>query len=1358
MPESKLLLPLLLEELKKLKPSEVSSFCGEEFYNITKKRFLLGEFPKLAQFDITTTNISAQVIQLWVQQQLVEVALLKTQWDIQSSTESLLYRFFLKDFSVAIFAQSNEGTPHRQLLSEAFVLLWLLSLQEEEQKHWGLTDLQIQSLLGSFGSFLGQMPEHANPSPLKQSISVKALLVCVPELPFPLDDAGEKIPASTPQSGFIQGKLFKAFNSTHLKSRGQSSEASQLSSMIEKHGLAELQILHENGRILPIKDNDTLIRYLENHRSEEVDRRMLDKLCKMSDSDSLLFKTFERNKFNLIDKFIVEGKEVRIVFGYSPFQERHFFVGQSLTALPFGGIYQKPQLSLSLAGEQGQLQMRLEHPKELQGALVTNQIAYHPQTKKIFFHDLHQLKRDVLKFVDAHGLERQKHSDAMLAMREETYQIRGHERVYSLLQDLHTHFSKDLEIPPLKKRHILTLPTLHLSIDSGSFQLTHTIQDQDQLFRVSNLAPEWAQILCGVEKGLIATDARLPLEVSLSARRSQRQNELKFLKNSGLFLTILFSTLDWKLKHEPLGKSKPLFYEDLWQKLTLLLIPRNEAHRAESLNDLISVKIKKIAIDYIENLLDFLENEHESKLISNEEIIFVPGLVKEQAKVIHFWLQQMALLTKGEIFVKTHSKFLPLPWLEKTGQNASCVPYSFYVHRLDSKTDATPFIFRYSTLSPETTQDMPLSAWARIPQAYPDIDLQISGHPLESVSAEQFKVNFELTQTTEGDSPAENTPRIDWFDLNPKYFLNGKEISERDAKKLTHQGVLEYQGRFYVLNTESFPGQSALEFFWNRLQQGQQKNPRSFQNNELEVTPRKHHILELLALRRMGISFQGPKEWEKICDYYDKLSQPRGQLNLGTQLNQTLKPYQLAGVQWLWDLYQLRIGGILADDMGLGKTVQALSFLQYGHEQGSIKKVLIIVPVSLTFNWIAEAQKFTPNLNISVFDPRNLDTLNSNIIVCTYSLLSIHHKALEEFSYDVVIFDEAQYLKNIGTHRFKSSENIKAKFKVALTGTPIENNLAELYSLFHLVSAGLLGSRQDFKRNFVKPEELSQESLVFLKAKLKPLILRRRKQDLSLELPDKIENQIYVDFSEKQKELYRNTALSWSQKVNEAINQKGATQSKIYMLTALLRLRQVCSDPAALPSVVYKEVPPKISILIGMLEEITAEGHSAIIFTQFMSTFLRLKDLLKKHNILSFEMHGGTPRKDRETVLKAFSSEPSQQGCVLLMTLKTGGVGLNLTKASYVFHLEPWWNPAVENQATDRVHRLGQSKNVTVYRMIMKESVEEKVEILKKRKAQLFNNLFGDDYFSLESVEDSASTDQTATTAITKEDFDILVQ
>jgi superfamily II DNA or RNA helicase len=1349
MPLESSLLGLLVEELKKLSADEVANFCGEVFVQQSKTRFLQGTVPILWQISPSSNHENVQVISFEsTEHQLIEVALLRSQWEIFSNADRLTYRFFRKEFSAAFFARPHGPTSGRQLLSDVFLLLWLMTRPIEDQEQWGLTKGQILSLLDSFAPVLTKL----NQVPKSEENKVKALLICIPSVPqFQLTTNSQ--PASSQLPTLFQGQLFKVFNPTALKANSAALDAASIGAQIEKLGLVELQILLMDGRILPLRDNEELIPYLENHRSEKADRRMLDKLSKINDDDSLLLRSFERNKFNLIDKFFVDNKEVHLVFGYSITQERTYVEIAEFDVRSFGGIYQKPKLKISTSTGYGRLEIRMEPPEGFTDSLVTNQVAFDPKSRKLTFHDLHQIGRSFFKFMG----EKENGPDLLQVLfnKPQALILEGHGKIYSFLKNLHHDFAKDLAIDIIQEIKIETTPVIEVAVDRETIRILHHIQHRDKLITFTNLAPEWKDILRGIQAGLVATESHSAIDFSYSVRRSQRQHEAKFLKNSGIFMTILYSALEWKLKQEMLGKSKPLFYEELWQKVALLISPRNETNRSNTIDELISGKIKKIAIDFIEGLFDLLDSDHESILVLETEILFIKGLIAEQAKIMFFWIHQVASFSKGDLFTKSTSKYLPTDWFSDREPPLVSQVVELFVCNENSITQGHG-VHSYSTRNRESQYQIPLSAWARLPQTYPAIKVHIDGRPLEQLSPEQFKVNFELTQG-DPNANAENQ-RIDWFDLNPKYFLNGQEITEVQAKKLTFDGVLEYQGRFFVLDNDNFPSQRALEIFWNRLQFNQIKTVKSQHGKEIEVKSQKHHVLELLALRRMGISFQGPKEWESICEYYDRLSQPRGQLDLGEKLNTTLKPYQMSGVQWLWDLFQLRIGGILADDMGLGKTAQALSFLQYGYQQKLITRVLVIVPVSLTFNWVAEAEKFTPDLKVSVFEPKNPETLKTNVIICTYSLLSLHHKIFEKDVYDVVIFDEAQYLKNIGTNRFKSSEHIKAKFKVALTGTPIENNLAELYALFHLVAPGLLGSRQDFQRHYVKPEELAEENVEFLKAKLKPLILRRRKQDLSLELPDKTENQIYVEFSQKQKELYRNTALSWSQKVNEAINQKGASQSKLYMLTVLLRLRQVCSDPAALPSVTYKEIPPKISILLDMLEEITEEGHSAIVFTQFMSTFGRLRDLLKKHNIKSFEMHGGTPRKDREILLKDFSNEKSEKGSVLLMTLKTGGVGLNLTRASYVFHLEPWWNPAVENQATDRVHRLGQSKNVTVYRLIMKESVEEKVELLKARKAQLFNNIFGDDYFSLESVDDSTSNEKTGATTITKEDFDILIQ
>ena len=313
-------------------------------------------------------------------------------------------------------------------------------------------------------------------------------------------------------------------------------------------------------------------------------------------------------------------------------------------------------------------------------------------------------------------------------------------------------------------------------------------------------------------------------------------------------------------------------------------------------------------------------------------------------------------------------------------------------------------------------------------------------------------------------------------------------------------------------------------------------------------------------------------------------------------------------------------------------------------------------------------------------------------------------------------------MKNITSKRTTASRSVSAHFKICLTGTPLENHLGEFYSLLDLAVSGSLGELADFRDKFVNPDTLDPAEVKYLKLKARPLILRRTKAEILKELPAKIESTIKLPFEQKQEKIYRDIALSWNEKVKGAILTDGEARSQILMLTALLRLRQACSDPGSIPNIKYTEQPPKLGVLLEALQEITESGQSALVFTQFLHTFERIKKILALNKIPAFSLHGGTSRPERERVLKEFQSCP--KGSVLLMTLKTGGVGLNLVKASYVFHLEPWWNPAVENQATDRAHRIGQQRAVQVYRYLMKESVEEKIEILKERKSARFNALF----------------------------------
>jgi hypothetical protein len=696
------------------------------------------------------------------------------------------------------------------------------------------------------------------------------------------------------------------------------------------------------------------------------------------------------------------------------------------------------------------------------------------------------------------------------------------------------------------------------------------------------------------------------------------------------------------------------------------------------------------------------------------------------------------------------------------------------VFKTEEELRLSPVVLRYRVLLQDQNKSRQthwsLRHWPQLKQQFENCEVLLKGLNIEVLDPTAFQVRFdvqtsgEVNQAPSSGGLGDIRVPINWFELHPEYFLKGKPIAASTAQSLARDGVVEHEGKFYLIEIKKLPTYRSLEMFWNKLSasgsEGLGPGARgSRQEHKHQV--RRHHVLELLALRKMGIPFQGPQEWQDVCDYFDALSESSGKDVLPPTLRDVLKPYQKVGVHWLWDLYHLKMGGILADDMGLGKTLQTLAFIESLRYHKKTHRSVIVVPVSLVYNWQAEAAKFTPQLKVEVFEPARTIYEDVDVLICTYGLFALHEEKLSGARFNLAFFDEAQNLKNRDTERFSAAEKLEVPLKIALTGTPLENHLGNLYALMAVVLPGALGSFTDFSRLYIKNSQLTEDALVFLRTQLKPLILRRTKEQILKELPPKTETEIKIDFTAKQKEIYKKTALAYSEKITSIIAKEGESRSQLHMLTALLRLRQICSDPNALPGIKFKDVPPKLEVLFERLEQIVEEGHSAIVFTQFMSTFNRIKQMAEEKKLSLLSLCGSDSSKERTRTLSAFSD--NTQPAVLLMTLKSGGVGLNLTKASYVFHLEPWWNPAVENQATDRVHRIGQDKSISVYRLLMRESVEEKVEVLKARKGNLFNKMFGENYFSTENAEttEAVAESETASTKkggrLSKEDFDILL-
>jgi superfamily II DNA or RNA helicase len=442
-----------------------------------------------------------------------------------------------------------------------------------------------------------------------------------------------------------------------------------------------------------------------------------------------------------------------------------------------------------------------------------------------------------------------------------------------------------------------------------------------------------------------------------------------------------------------------------------------------------------------------------------------------------------------------------------------------------------------------------------------------------------------------------------------------------------------------------------------------------------------------------------------------------------------LRPYQGDGLAWLDFLREAGFGGVLADDMGLGKTVQALAFLAREKDQGRLDRpALIVCPTSVLPNWQSEAAQFAPQL--SVLPLRGLDRRESfaaipksDLVLTTYPLLARDHEVLLAQEFHAAILDEAQAIKNPKSAVSRLAHGIKARHRLALTGTPLENNLGEVWSLFEFLAPGLLGDETTFRRTFRIPIENHGDvhAQAFLSGRLKPFMLRRTKEEVAKELPPKTEIIERVRLDGAQRDLYETVRALMHAKVRDEIASKGLAKSHIIFLDALLKLRQICCDPRLLrlPQAKGVKGSAKLDRLMEMIPELVDEGRRILLFSQFTSMLALIEPELAKLNIPYVTLTGDT--KDRATPVREF-----QAGKVplFLVSLKAGGTGLNLTAADTVIHYDPWWNPAVENQATDRAHRIGQDKPVFVYKLIVDEGIETAIELLKARKAALAEALF----------------------------------
>ncbi len=586
---------------------------------------------------------------------------------------------------------------------------------------------------------------------------------------------------------------------------------------------------------------------------------------------------------------------------------------------------------------------------------------------------------------------------------------------------------------------------------------------------------------------------------------------------------------------------------------------------------------------------------------------------------------------------------------------------------------------------------------------------------------------------------------IDWFELRPEIRSDGVLVSDAVWQKLLQgRGIVEDKGTIQIVDANAQKIIDALALIYT-----QPKNaPR--EKREIVQVPRMQ-LLDWVMLRKEGVDILLSEADERLIKHLTQLEKIE-EIKTPPNLLATLRPYQKEGLDWLAFLYQHRFGAILADDMGLGKTLQAIALLaalkegciptQPGSEKGPH---LIVVPPTLLFNWEQEISRFYPDLSFYPYFGKDRRTRfeGYDIVLTTYAIVRRDILKLKEISFHVIIFDEAQTVKNIYAETTGAVRQLKGIFNLVMSGTPLENHLGEYYSLIDLCLPGLLGEYDQFKSQLKLADS---PMLTVLIRRTRPFVLRRMKEAVLHDLPPKIETNIYLSLTGEQKTLYQQTVSLISSQINRAYRDKTSGQAKIIALTAIMKLRQLCVSPRLI-SLEFKTKnahSPKITFLIEQLQALHAEGHSALVFSQFTRALDLLEEALAPVKLPYSRLDGSTPTLKRKALVKSFQEELSPS--VFLLSLKAGGQGLNLTKASYVFHLDPWWNPAVENQASDRVHRIGQKQNVSITRILMRHTIEEKMMDLKKKKSALYDAVMGG--------EDQKGQAYT----LSKTDFDFLLE
>ncbi len=555
---------------------------------------------------------------------------------------------------------------------------------------------------------------------------------------------------------------------------------------------------------------------------------------------------------------------------------------------------------------------------------------------------------------------------------------------------------------------------------------------------------------------------------------------------------------------------------------------------------------------------------------------------------------------------------------------------------------------------------------------------------------------------------------VDW-----RVAIGDEELTEKELKQLAKlkTPLVKVRGQWVQLSAEEIG--EALQF----LRKKEKTSVRDLIRTRLTEATGTLPIEEIEgtgAVRDLLERLEGKREWEE-------LPEPEG-------FEGTLRPYQKRGYSWLRFLERAGLGACLADDMGLGKTVQTLALLQSDWPEHR-RPVLLICPTSVTGNWLREAQRFTPSLPVLLHHGTSrargeklVDTINTSaLVISTYSLLHRELETLNKVSWRGVVLDEAQNIKNSETRQAKAARAIHADFRIALTGTPVENNVGDLWSVMEFLNPGLLGSASEFRSSFFLPIQTLRDpdATAALKRITGPFILRRLKSDKSIiaDLPEKNEMKVFCNLTKEQATLYRAVV----DEVQDDLASSEGIERRGLILATLSRLKQVCNHPAHFLGD-NSELPGrsgKLARLTEMLDESVAAGDFALVFTQYaaMGTLLQ-RHIAESMGLESLFLHGGTPRKRRDEMVERFQNDAGAPR-IFILSLKAGGTGLNLTRASHVFHFDRWWNPAVENQATDRAFRIGQTKSVQVHKMVVAGTLEERIDAMIEGKQELAQNIVG---------------------------------